>query len=96
MILPAVSRVMEAGPKMERRIAALRIIEAIRMQAAFDKAWPDSLEKVTIVPVPADPFTGKAFAFKKEGKKITITAVVPEGEKPLANNNFTYELELED
>jgi Zn-dependent M28 family amino/carboxypeptidase len=38
---------MEAGPKMERRIAALRIIEAIRMQAAFDKAWPDSLEKVT-------------------------------------------------
>jgi len=96
MILPAVSRVMEAGPKMERRIAALRIIEAIRMQAAFDKSWPDSLEKVTIVPVPTDPFTGKAFAFKKEGKKITITAVVPEGEKPLANNNFTYELELED
>jgi hypothetical protein len=96
MILPAVSRVMEASPKMERRIAALRIIEAIRMQAAFDKAWPDSLEKVTIVPVPTDPFTGKAFAFKKEGKKITITAVVPEGEKPLANNNFTYELELED
>ena len=96
MILPAVSRVMEASPKMERRIAALRIIEAIRMQAAFDKAWPDSLEKVTIVPVPADPFTGKAFAFKKEGKKITITAVVPEGEKPSAHNNFTYELELED
>jgi hypothetical protein len=96
MILPAVSRVMEAGPRMERRIAALRIIEAIRMQAAFDKAWPDSLEKVTIVPVPADPFTGKAFAFMKECKKITITAVVPEGEKPLANNNFTYELELED
>jgi hypothetical protein len=96
MILPAVSRVMEAGPKMERRIAALRIIEAIRMQAAFDKAWPDSLEKVTIVPVPADPFTGKAFAFKKESKKITITAVVPEGEKPSTNNNFTYELELED
>jgi len=66
------------------------------MQAAFDKSWPDSLEKITIVPVPADPFTGKAFAFKKEGKKITITAVVPEGEKPLAHNNFTYELELED
>ncbi|NBR06119.1 MAG: hypothetical protein EBT92_10150 [Planctomycetes bacterium] len=96
MILPAVSRVMEAGPKMERRIAALRIIEAIRMQAAFDKAWPDSLEKITIVPVPADPFTGGAFAFKKEGKKITITAKVPEGEKPSTNNNFTYELELED
>ena len=96
MILPAVSRVMEASPKMERRIAALRIIEAIRMQAAFDKAWPDSLEKITIVPVPADPFTGKAFTFKKEGKKITITAVVPEGEKPSAHNNFTYELELED
>ena len=96
MILPAVSRVMEASPKMERRIAALRIIEAIRMQAAFDKAWPDSLEKVTIVPVPSDPFTGGAFAFKKEGRKITITAVAPEGEKPSANNNFTYELELED
>ena len=96
LILPAVSRVMEASPRMERRIAALRIIEAIRMQAALDKVWPESLEKVTIVPVPADPFAGKAFAFKKEGKKITITAMVPEGEKPLANNNFTYELELED
>ena len=43
-----------------------------------------------------DPFNGKAFAFKKEGKKITIIAVVPEGEKPSGNNNFTYELELED
>ena len=43
-----------------------------------------------------DPFTGKAFAFMKECKKITITAVVPEGEKPSAHNNFTYELELED
>ncbi len=96
MIVPAVSRVMEAGPKMERRIAALRLIEALRMQAALDKAWPDTLEKVTLVPVPADPFTGKAFVFKKEGKKITITAMVPEGENPFANNNFTYELELED
>jgi hypothetical protein len=43
-----------------------------------------------------NPFTGKAFAFMKECKKITITAVVPEGEKPSTNNNFTYELELED
>ena len=96
MLLPAVSKVMETSPKMERRIAALRIIEAIRMQAAFDKAWPDSLDKITLVPVPTDPFTGKAFAYKKEGKKITITAMVPEGEKPSPNNNFTYELELED
>ncbi len=96
MMLPAVSRVMEAGPKMERRIAALRIIEAIRLQAAFDKAWPDSLEKITLVPVPTDPFTGKPFAYKKEGKKIKITAMVPEGETPSPSNNFTYELELED
>lgn len=96
LILPAVSRVMEASPRMERRIAALRIIEAIRMQAARDKSWPDSIEKVTIVPVPSDPFIGGAFAFKKEGKKITITAKVPEGEKPSPTNNFTYELELED
>jgi len=42
------------------------------------------------------PFTGKPFAYKKEGKKITITAMVPEGEKPSPSNNFTYELELKD
>ncbi len=42
------------------------------------------------------PFTGRAFAYKKEAGKITITAMVPEGENPFANNNFTYELELED
>lgn len=95
LLVPAIQKVMEVGPRLERRIAALRVIEALRLQAAKDKAWPDSLAKVTMVPVPEDPFTGKAFQFKKEGNLATIIAPTPEGEKPNQGNNFTYELLLE-
>ena len=62
----------------------------------YDKALAVAAKEDKDVLLLLNPFTGKAFAFMKECKKITITAVVPEGEKPLANNNFTYELELED
>ena len=93
-IVPAYKNVMQASPRFERRIAMLRTVEAIRMQAARDKQWPASTDKITMVPLPDDPFTGKPFLWKKDGNKITLVGPTPEGEAVSQNNTLTYELEL--
>ncbi len=52
----------------ERRVAALRVVEALRMTAASDGGkLPASLDAVTIVPIPPDPATGKPFEYRLEG-----------------------------
>ena len=51
------------------------VVEAIRMQAAADGGkLPDSLAKVTVVPVPFDPATGKPFDYRREGDLVSLTA----------------------
>ena len=72
----------------------LRTVEAIRLQAARDKHWPESMEKITLVPVPQDPFTGKPFQWKKDGNKIILTGPTPENETSTQQNTLIYELEL--
>ncbi|MSR32495.1 MAG: hypothetical protein EXR99_13430 [Gemmataceae bacterium] len=95
LVVPAVQRAMLAPYRLERKLAALQTIEAIRLQAAKDKAWPASPEQVTMVPLPCDPETGKPFPFLKEGKRIVLMVGPPAGEKPLYYNSYSYELELE-
>ncbi|MSR32956.1 MAG: hypothetical protein EXR99_15795 [Gemmataceae bacterium] len=94
VMLPSVGKCLEASCRLERQIAALRVVEAARLQAARDGRWPDSIEQITAVPLPADPLTDKPFGFKKEGKKIFIIGSAPEGEPPHAGNYFTYLLEF--
>ena len=94
LVVPAYKNVMQASPRFERRIAMLRTVEAIRLQAARDKHWPESMEKITLVPVPQDPFTGKPFQWKKDGNKIILTGPTPENETSTQQNTLIYELEL--
>jgi hypothetical protein len=58
---------------LERDIAALRVIEALRMYAAaHDGQLPKALDEITAVPVPPNPATGKPFVYRLNG----TTAVV--------------------
>jgi hypothetical protein len=68
-IIPAVRQVQIATMRLDRRIAALRVVEAIRMQAAANGGkLPETLSAITVVPVPDDPATGKPFSYTvKEG-----------------------------
>jgi hypothetical protein len=61
--------------KIEREIDALRVVEALRnYAAAHHSQLPDSLEKITEVPVPNDPFTGKPFHYELKEGVATISA----------------------
>ncbi len=91
-IFPNINRVMSSQTALERSLAALRVIEALRMHAALhDGKLPDKLDDVTEVPVPNDPGTGRPFEYKREGATATLVSVVP-GD-PL-NNNRRYRLTI--
>lgn len=62
---PALGALFRNHMKVERRIAALKVIEAIRLDAAaHGGALPESLIQIAEVPVPADPATGEPFIYR--------------------------------
>ena len=72
---PAVAAVQSAESRLDRRVAALRVVEAIRLQAHADGGkLPESLAKVTAVPVPIDPSSGRAFGERREGEVLSVLA----------------------
>lgn len=77
-ILGSFHQVRHAQARHEHRFAALRVIEAIRMHAAAnDRKLPDSLEAITLVPVPIDPMTGKPFPYRVEGGTAFLDSIPP-------------------
>ncbi|MBN1910094.1 MAG: hypothetical protein JW818_10170 [Pirellulales bacterium] len=65
-LTPAMVTVREANVRVDRRIAALRVIEALRMHAASHGGrLPTQLDEVTEVPIPLDPSTGKPFFYQR-------------------------------
>ena len=58
----------------DRRIAVLRVIEAIRIYgAAHDGNLPERLEDVSEVPIPEDPVTGLPFEYVRDGNKAILS-----------------------
>ena len=49
-----------------RRIAALRVVEAIRNHAARHERLPNSLGDIEELPIPDDPVTGRPFIYEAE------------------------------
>jgi len=65
-LLPALSRIAFIQARLDRNIALLRTIEAIRMFAADHSGrLPGSLAEIASVPIPADPVTGKDFLYER-------------------------------
>jgi thiol-disulfide isomerase/thioredoxin len=79
-IAPAVPRLHEQDAEVDRRVAARRTVEAVRLYAAA-RGWrmPGSLDAVDVVPVPLDPMTGKPFQYDSDGHTATL---VREGPAP--------------
>jgi hypothetical protein len=78
MFLPAISKVLAAQVRLDRKIAMLRTIEALRLHAAANGGQlPSSLDRVTMVPVPLDPGTGKPFEYHLDGATATLISRVP-------------------
>lgn len=79
-LLPAVQASMHAQARNEQLFALARTIEAIRLYAAgHDGRLPDSLADISEVPVPADPWNGQPFAYRRSGDKAVLAGALPPG-----------------
>jgi hypothetical protein len=93
LLLPAVHSAWRATLVVEGKLAMLQTLEAIRMQAAVDGAWPESLDEVDVVPVPVNPVTGELFSFTKDGNHAVLE--FPSPEPTIPQYGWRLELELE-
>lgn len=73
-IFPVIEAALGAEARLDRRIAALRVVEAIRMQAAQDSNLPRERSSIKVVPVPFDPVTGQPFGYQSEGNAVILSA----------------------
>jgi hypothetical protein len=95
LFVPAVKKVASARVRMERKIALLRTLEALRFYAAnHDSQLPPSLATIKEVPIPLDPVTGKDFAYQVNGDVAKLSAPPPGKEAPNRGNTVVYELAI--
>jgi hypothetical protein len=87
---PAFAKVYTATARVERRLAMLRTIEAIRLEGKL----PSKLADVTVLPVPNDPATGKPFDYSAQKDSMRLHASPPPGEEATAANSWTYVLRM--
>jgi hypothetical protein len=82
VLLPWAAKVNQARGRLEEFVAALRCVEAVRLDAAaHDGKLPASLGDVTEVPLPVNPFTGKGFdgEYKVSGDTAVFDMPPPPG-----------------
>jgi hypothetical protein len=95
IFVPALTKVRRAQGRLEQRIALLRHVEALRLYAAdHDGQLPGSLTEVS-VPLPADPFTGKPFAYRVDGATAHLRGSPPPGEEKSPAFNVHYEVTIQ-
>jgi hypothetical protein len=92
-LLPAMSRIAFLQARLDRNIALLRTVEAIRMFAADHSGQlPGSLTEITSVPVPSDPVTGKDFIYHRiDARNARLEAPVAPAE---SRRRPVYELTI--
>jgi hypothetical protein len=62
-----------SAERLDRDMAALRVVEAVRMHAAVNGGRPPAcLAAITTVPVPNDPFTDQLFLYRVDGGKASL------------------------
>lgn len=81
LLLPAIGSVRSAVVRLDRQIAALRVIEALRMYgASHDGRLPEKLADITQVPMPLDPTTDQPFAYRLDGDTAHLESPVLRGQ----------------
>jgi hypothetical protein len=93
LLIPAPQRVLNRHAALERRLAALRCVEAVRLHAVAHGGKPPArLADVREVPVPRDPYTGEEFDYRADGDRFVLTGRPLAGD-PLAQFNvLRYEV----
>jgi hypothetical protein len=93
--LPAIGRTKMAVTRLERRLAQLRAIEAIRLYTANHRGkLPASWTDLSGIPVPVDPVSNKPFEYKVEGATFSVTPAAVRGWE-LSGHSIHYDVTLE-
>lgn len=93
LLMPAISKVAASRVSLDRRIAALRTVEAVRLFAAANGGkLPEKLDAITSVPLPLDPVTGLPFNYNVIGDKAKISAPQLPGLSP--SHAIDYEITI--
>jgi hypothetical protein len=91
--IPNIRTICLFNVRVERDLAMLRCVEAIRMYAAgHDGKLPQALSDITEAPIPADPVYGRAFNYQVAGTKAVLESPAPPGED--AKNGLRYEITI--
>jgi hypothetical protein len=94
-LIPAGDKVLMSRTRLDRRVAALRCIEAVRLHAAAHGGrWPRWLDQVTEAPVPLDPATGKPFDYRVEDGTAYLSGPDVFPGKPNKYSSVRYVLTL--
>ena len=73
LLVPAIEGCRAAEVRAERQVAALRVIEAVRMYGAnHGGTLPTTLDEIKEVPIPLNPATGKSFVYHVEGRTAIL------------------------
>jgi hypothetical protein len=90
---PAHDKTELAAKRLDRHVAVLQCIEAIRHFAAtHDGKLPDNLASITEMPLPEDPVTDKPFVYKIDKAGATLEGLIPKGGNE--KDTIRYELKL--
>lgn len=81
-LLPSLSRIALLEARLDRHVALLRTVEAIRLFAANHAGrLPETLADISQVPIPPDPVTGQAFVYVyKDARHARLEAPVSPAE----------------
>jgi hypothetical protein len=92
--LPNMERIAGGMARLERTVAGLRCVEAVRLHAAaHDGKLPGTLDEIKEVPIPLDPMTGRAFRYSMREGRAVLEAPPPPGELAVtAESGLRYEL----
>jgi hypothetical protein len=87
---PNLPACFDAQARCDRRVATLRVMEAIRLyMASHGGKLPDALGSITEVPVPDDPATGKPLDYKLDGDDAILTLPASDIRMPVTSYRLT-------
>ena len=95
LVLPAMSRVMQARVRLDRQLAAFQCLEAIRLYAAQHKGQlPAALADIKDVPVPMCPVTDRPFVYRRTGSDTATLAAPSAPKSALSIRPPSYDLTI--
>ncbi len=86
-LLPSLGKARSQFARLDKQLAAMQTIEAIRLYAAAHEGrLPAALADIQEVPVPINPMTGEPFPYKSNGDSAVLEAPSPEGLRNSVND----------